>query len=364
MDERVLGGRAALAPWARGRALSVGAERAAERFRMLPAFHRHHGGDEIARLVHQSATRFQIELWQFPPRGPQRGNRVANGFGVAIERGRGLFGREVLIVQPRAGSESAAEIQILDGRRPEFLGLERERHELPRGDRIPVGIENERADVAMQSVNPELGHGLDAAHDLEQLAVVSIEPELRPHGLLPCGQVDAQPDRQRLGASARHPGEREKFVQIIHLNERALGDRALEIRAFLVRAIEDDLVSADAIVPGLLVLKTGNHLRDRTLLMKHPADRVQIVRLVGPGELDVRVAPGKGAVRLAVLFAQRVFGIDEKRRAVVAHEIGHGHAVDFGATGRGAQAEGIYRAAIEALDGGADVGAASHGEMF
>jgi hypothetical protein len=153
--------------------------------------------------------------------------------------------------------------------------------------------------------------------------------------------------------------QQEQFVEIIDLDHRAFVRRALQDFAALQRAVENDVVSRNAVLPRLVVFKFRDDFGNRTLLVKNAADRVEIVGLVGPGELNVGIAAGKRAVSFPVFGPQRRFGKNEKRTAVLARQLRDRNAVDFRTTRRGAEPERIARFGADALDGGREIGAVS-----
>jgi len=299
-DERVA--RVALGHGCRA-GLAIGSHCGLRLRRCMALLDRDDCRNEIARVVHQRAARLKIEPRQIPAGGPQTDDRLADRFRITINRGGGLFRREILVVQARVRGEAAAEIEIANRPRADLLRLDGQLDEPPRRYAIVFRIEDEGAHVAVQALQTQIGQRGEAPDDLQCLAVVAIEAKLRPHRVRARLQMHAQRDRHRLRAVARDGGECQQLVEVIHLDHRAFVHRPFEVGALLVGAVEDDVRAVDAVVPRLFILEARDHLGNRAFLVKHAADRVEIIGLVRPGELHIRVPPAEGAVRFAIFFA-------------------------------------------------------------
>ena len=91
--------------------------------------------------------------------------------------------------------------------------------------------------------------------------------------------------------------------------------------------------------------------------MKHRAHGLEVVGLVRPRELHVRVKTVEGVVGRAVGSAQTGFRKDVQRRAMFRDQIGNGNAVDGRADGSGLAVRlSVHLARLMAGDRRCDVG--------
>ena len=247
--------------------------------------------------------------------------------------------------------EAAAEVQILDHTSPGFLGGNGEFDDLLGGDAVGVRIEEESARVAMDAPDLQAGVVAHPADQAECLAVVDAEAELRPHRMRAGIDMDAHRHRQVGLPLVGNPGEGEHFVAVVDLDHRALLHGEAQRSRILPRTIEDDLMTRHAIATGFLVLEARDHLGDRAFLMEQAADRVEIIRLVRPGELHLGIHRLEGLAGLTDLFAQVAFRKHEQRTAVLADEFGNGHSVDRLHHRNAAQPLGIRRSLGHPADG-------------
>ena len=150
----------------------------------------------------------------------------------------------------------------------------------------------------------------------------------KPVSLTPGSGVFVLDEKTTIGAdTASRPA-----AALLESLLRPTTHRALKIGALFMRTVENDLVAGDAVAARLFILETGDDFRDRAFLVKHAADRVEVIRFVRPRELHVGIAPAECVVRFAIFFAQRLFGENEERAAVIARERGDGDAVNLRAT--------------------------------
>ena len=196
-------------------------------------------------------------------------------------------------------------------------------------------------------------HPLDQA---QGFAVIGIEAELRPHRMGSGIHMDADAHRQSAGACFGEAGQREHLIAIVHLDHGAFGHGGLQCRGILPRTVEDDARARDPVVAGLFILETRYHFRDRTFLMEQPADRIEIIRLVGPGETHLRVNRLERLAGLADLLAQLAFRKYKQRAAMFGNQFGHRHAVDHVHHRQPAVALGIGGSLGNAPDRGWTVG--------
>ena len=112
-----------------------------------------------------------------------------------------------------------------------------------------------------------------------------------------------------------------------HLRAQRLGPcLGLAAAHFFKRAGENDRLAGQPIggvlggrvaqVDRLVVLELRDDFGKGSLAVKDLADAVEVVRLVGPGELDIRVALAECALCFTVLIAQYRLVICEQRAAV------------------------------------------------
>jgi hypothetical protein len=133
-------------------------------------------------------------------------------------------------MEPRARSESAAGIEVTDRLGSEALRFECQPHEDGCGLAVGVGIENERADVSVETLQLEAGHLQEATDDPQGLAIVGVEAKLGPDRMRAGIEIDAQGDRDGLFTIGlrRDFSEQKQFVQIVDLDHGAGVRRAVE----------------------------------------------------------------------------------------------------------------------------------------
>ena len=253
-------------------------------------------------------------------------------------------------------------LEVTDRSGTKAFGLEGEIDEDGGRFAISVRIENERADMSVEPLEFQSGHLQKTTYDAQGFPIVGVETELGPDRVRAGIEMDAERDGDRLGALRLRGdlGEQKKFIEIIDLDHRAFIRRALEDFATFAGSIENDVVARDAILTSLVIFEFGHYLGNGAFLVKDAADRIEVIGLVGPRELNVGIAARKRAVRLTISGTQRCFGEDEERAAMLLDELRDGDAVDFRAAGRRAETEWVARFKAHLLDGGSEVGQTVH----
>ena len=120
-----------------------------------------------------------------------------------------------------------------------------------------------------------------------------------------------------------------ELVEVIEVDDGAVPEGALQDGLGLVRAVEMNLVGRDAQVHGLVVLEFAHDLRPCPLAVEDAADRVEVVRLVGPGDPYTGATEGEGVAKLSISGDEGLLGEDEERRTIGGHQLLHGHTVDM-----------------------------------
>ncbi len=170
--------------------------------------------------------------------------------------------------------------------------------------------------------------GMDSLGRLHGLAVVQVEAKAVPH------RVDAgihvHPDGGIHGF-VQIPGDlldHEQLVEVIDMDTCSLGNCPAECRFGFIGAVVKDVVAGDAVASGHLVLVFTHHLGPGTFLVEDVADGIQVIGLIGPGELDLRIAGGKGPEGVPEGASNAPFAEHEDRTAVARHDLLNRHIVD------------------------------------
>jgi hypothetical protein len=161
------------------------------------------------------------------------------------------------------------------------------------------------------------------------LPALEVEAEARPCGDALHREVESDGDSWldpvALGDALRSC----ELVEVVEVDDGAVPEGALQDGLGLVRAVEMNLVGRDAQMDRLVVLEFAHDLGPCALAVEDPANRVEVVRLVGPGDPYTGAAEGEGVAKLSISGDEGLLGEDEERRTMGGYQVLHSHAVDM-----------------------------------
>ena len=286
------------------------------------------GGEQEAGVVDQRAAGLEDQLGLLAGRIVELGQALGDRLGVARERGRRLLAGQVLGLELVVRGEAAAEIEEGQDHAQIATQLVGEFGQLGGRVAVGLGLEDEGAQVAMETDEAQLAAREDPADGVAGLTVLEVEAKAGPCGDALGGQVD--PDRD-LG---RDPellgdllGERE-LVEVIEVDDDPGRERLLERRTRLVGPVEVDLVGRDAVAQGLVEFELRHDLGQGALAVHQSTDRVEVVGLVGPSQPSVGHPQAQDLVQLTIAGHDLALGEHEERRAVALEQQLDRHALD------------------------------------
>ena len=286
-------------------------------------------GHEVARVVDQRSTSLEDEgwlgLWWITQLLQPVGHRLC----VASERGGSLLGREVLRLELVMRGESAAEVEELQGDPVFAAEVVGEAGELRGGLPVSLGLEDEGPEVRVEAHELELSTPDEPCHGRLCLPALEVEAEARPRGDALHGEVQSEGDPGLDPVALGDALRGRELVEVIEVDDGAVLEGALQDGLGLVRAVEMNLLGSDAQVEGLVVLESAHDFGPCPLAVEDPADRVEVVRLVGPRDPYAGAAEGEGVAKLSISGDEGLLGEDEERRPIGGHQLLHGHAVDM-----------------------------------
>ena len=183
------------------------------------------------------------------------------------------------------------------------------------------------------------------AHRLQRAPALELEAEALPGGHRHLGHADANPHLRHDAELLGHLLGQDQLVEVIEVHPGAVAEGELQIRARLARTVEEDLLARHAEVQGLAQLEAGDDLGPGPLLVEDPADGVEVVGLVRPGDGEAGEPAGQLIAQIAITLPEHPLGEDEERRSVRRDQIGDGHTLDgLHGAHRGRAAELVGRA--------------------